>query len=143
RLAIDKVEEKAAEYKVNYKIIEEDAYEPIIEDIKASKSFYFKFLFEENHYINSPILGVGIKVEDKDAYYIDFYRNSLEKFSKAFKEYFESQEVDKMGHMIKMDIYALLKLGIDVENIVFDSLIGKYLLNPAQTSYSIDELAKE
>ena len=143
RLAIDKVEEKAAEYKVNYKIIEEDAYEPIIEDIKASKSFYFKFLFEENHYINSPILGVGIKVEDKDAYYIDFYQNSLEKFSKAFKEYFESQEVDKMGHMIKMDIYALLKLGIDVENIVFDSLIGKYLLNPAQTSYSIDELAKE
>jgi len=45
--------------------------------------------------------------------------------------------------MIKMDIYALLKLGINIDNIVFDSMIGKYLLNPAQASYSIDELAKE
>jgi len=135
--------ESPSEYQVDYKIVENDDYEPILEEINASKYMYFKFLFEEEHYINSPILGIGIKAGEKTSYYIDFNKNSVEKFTQTFKQYFESEEIEKLGHMIKMDIYALLKLGINIDNIVFDSMIGKYLLNPAQASYSIDELAKE
>lgn len=136
-------QESFSEYEVDYKIIENDNYETIIENIRNSKSLYFKFLFEDDHYINSRILGVGVKAGDSIPYYIDFSQNDIEKFAKAFKEYFQSNEIDKLGHMIKMDIYALLKLGIDIDNVVFDSMIGKYLLNPAQTNYSINELAKE
>jgi DNA polymerase-1 len=135
--------ESPSEYQVDYKIVENDDYEPVLEEINASKYMYFKFLFEEEHYINSPILGIGIKAGEKTSYYIDFNKNSVEKFTQTFKQYFESEEIEKLGHMIKMDIYALLKLGINIDNIVFDSMIGKYLLNPAQASYSIDELAKE
>lgn len=135
--------ESPSEYQVDYKIVENDDYELILEEINASKYMYFKFLFEEEHYINSPILGIGIKAGEKTSYYIDFNKNSVEKFTQTFKQYFESEEIEKLGHMIKMDIYALLKLGINIDNIVFDSMIGKYLLNPAQASYSIDELAKE
>ncbi len=42
-----------------------------------------------------------------------------------------------------MDIFVLLKLNIDIKNIVFDTMIGSYLLNPASSNYGIDELAKE
>lgn len=136
-------ENTSSEYKANYIIVEDDNYNPIIEEINAYKRMYFKFLFEEDHYINSSLIGVGIKAGEKTSYYIDFNKNSVDEFTKVFKQYFESDEVEKLGHMIKMDIYALLKLGIDINNIVFDSMIGKYLLNPAQASYSIDELAKE
>ena len=45
--------------------------------------------------------------------------------------------------MLKMDIFALLKLDINIKNINFDTMIGSYLLNPAQSNYSINELAKE
>lgn len=136
-------QENFSEYEVDYQIIENDNYETIIENIRNSKSLYFKFLFEAEHYINSPILGVGIKAGNSVPCYIDFSKNDIEKFTKSFKEYFQSNEIDKLGHMIKMDTYALLKLGIDIDNVVFDSMIGKYLLNPAQTNYSINELAKE
>jgi len=100
--------ESPSEYQVDYKIVENDDYEPILEEINASKYMYFKFLFEEEHYINSPILGIGIKAGEKTSYYIDFNKNSVEKFTQTFKQYFESEEIEKLGHMIKMDIYALL-----------------------------------
>ena len=136
-------EESTIEYKVDFEIVEDNNYEPILESLKDSKCLYFKFLFEDDRYINSPILGVGMKVGDSIPYYIDFSKNSIEEFANTFGKLFEDDEVDKVGHMVKMDIYALLKLGIDIKSIVFDSMIGKYLLNPAQSSYSIHELAKE
>lgn len=136
-------EESTIEYKVDFEIVEDNNYEPILESLKDSKCLYFKFLFEDDRYINSPILGVGMKVGDSIPYYIDFSKNSIEEFANTFGKLFEDDEVDKVGHMVKMDIYALLKLGIDIKSIVFDSMIGKYLLNPAQSSYSIRELAKE
>ena len=67
----------------------------------------------------------------------------MEKFAKAFKGYFESQEIEKYGHMMKMDIVGLLRLNIDINNIKFDTMIGQYLLNPAQSNYSINQLGKE
>jgi len=136
-------QESTSEYEVDYKIIENDNYELLVENIKDSNSLYFKFLFEDDHYINSKILGVGIKAGDNIPYYIDFSQNDIQKFADVFKGYFQSHEIAKLGHMIKMDIYALLKLGIDINNVVFDSMIGKYLLNPAQNNYSINGLAKE
>src|SRR5699024_2234659 len=38
---------------------------------------------------------------------------------------------------------GLFRVGIDIKNITFDSMIGQYLLNPAQSNYDIDELSRE
>ncbi|NLW22416.1 MAG: DNA polymerase I [Tissierellia bacterium] len=130
-------------YESEYKIVEDDEYDPIIKEIEREKKFCFKFLFEDNHYIKSGILGIGIKVGENTAFYMDFINNDMEKFAKAFKGYFESQEIEKYGHMMKMDIVGLLRLNIDINNIKFDTMIGQYLLNPAQSNYSINQLGKE
>lgn len=135
--------EKTDDFKVEYEIIHGDNYQQIFESIEKTKEIYFKFLFDNDHYINSSILGIGIKVDEGRPYYIDFSKNHIEKFTEKFRVYFESEEIEKNGHELKMDIYALLKLGIDINNIAFDSLIGQYLINPAQSNYSINELGKE
>ena len=130
-------------YEVKYKIVKNNDYNLIIKEIDKEKSFSFKFLFEEENYIKSEILGIGIKAGENVAYYIDFLENDINIFREKFKSYFESDKIEKYGHMLKMDIFALLKLDINIENIDFDTMIGSYLLNPAQSNYSINELAKE
>ncbi len=140
----DKLSNKGStNYQIKYKIIKNNNYNSIIEEIEDEKSFGFKFLFENKNYIKSEILGVGIKTKDNIPYYISFLENDINIFEKSFKTYFESDKIEKYGHMLKMDIFALLKLNTDIKNIVFDTMIGSYLLNPAQSNYDIDELAKE
>ena len=135
--------ERDSSYETKYTIVKGDNYKPIIEEIIDNKSFYFKFLFQDEHYIKSEILGVGIKSGENSAYYIDFQENNIDTFVEKFKEYFQSKEIEKYGHMLKMDIFALLKLNINIGNIAFDTMIGEYLLNPAGSNYSINELGKE
>ena len=138
---ISKVEDST--YKVKYKILKENNYEPIINEIKSEKSFCFKFLYEDYIYVSSQILGIGIKVGNNTSYYIDYSENDIEIFINKFKKYFESTEIEKYGHMMKADIVGLLRLNINLKNMVFDTMIGSYLLNPASMSYSINELGKE
>lgn len=130
-------------HEAKHTIIKDDNYKSIIEEIKNRKRFCFELLFTDNYYINSDILGIGIKVGESNSYYIDFSENNIETFVKQFKEYFESKEIEKYGHMMKKNIYGLFKLEIAIKNIGFDTMIGQYLLNPAQTNYSVNELGKE
>ena len=139
----DQLSETEGSYEPKYKIIKNDNYKTIIEEINQEESFTFKFLFEEENYIKSNILGMGIKIGNNTAYYISFLENNIDNFVKEFRAYFQSEKIEKYGHMLKVDIFALLKLDIDIQNISFDTMIGSYLLNPAQSNYSINELAKE
>lgn len=144
KIPSDKIQNgDSSQYEIEYLIVDEDKYDQIVKEIKQTKGLYFKFLFETEHYITSNIIGIGIKVEDKVPYYIDFSKNDIDRFVDAFRIIFESNDIEKYGHMIKTDIYSLLKLGIDINNISFDSMIGQYLVNPAQTNYSINEIARE
>ncbi|MCF6465393.1 DNA polymerase I [Clostridium sp. Cult2] len=135
--------EEDANYETKFIIIKENNYDQILGKIELEKSFCFKFLFDDDNYINGEIIGVGIKVKDSPSYYIDYSQNHIEQFVEKFRKYFESDKIEKYGHMLKMDIFALLTLEIDINNIVFDSMIGQYLINPAQSNYSINELGKE
>lgn len=130
-------------YQTKYKIVIDNNYQPIVNEIHSEKIFGFKFIFEDDNYIKSQILGVGIKVRNKTPYYIDFSNNDIELFINSFKECFQSFEIEKYSHMIKMDIVGLLRLNIIINNIKFDTMIGQYLVNPAQSNYSINELGKE
>lgn len=130
-------------YEAKYKMVRENNFNGIIEEIKDSHSFGFKFVFEDDHYIYSSILGVGMKVGNNLPYYIDFSENDIDVFINTFKKYFESKEIDKYGHMMKADIVGLLRLNTSISNIQFDSMIGGYILNPAQSNYSINQLGME
>ncbi|NLY67582.1 MAG: DNA polymerase I [Tissierellia bacterium] len=140
---IEDVDTYDEDIKLEYEIIENSNFTKITDEIEQYKKLYFKFLFEDDHYIKSKLIGIGLKTDNNFTYYVDFSNNDIEKFKNTFKKYFESSEIEKYGHAIKMDIYALLTLGIDIQNIAFDTMIGQYLINPSQSSYSINELGKE
>ena len=59
------------------------------------------------------------------------------------KSKMEDKEVFKAGHDLKTDMVILKGIGIDVESIKFDSMIGAYLLNPSNPGYRLKDIYKE
>ncbi len=128
-------------YKVKYKLLKDNKFKDITDELDSNKEFGFKFVFEDENYMRSSILGIGIKVADNIPYYIDFSENNIDVFINTFKKYFESEDIKKYGHMMKVDIVGLLRLDIHINGVKFDTMIGEYILDPAQSSYSVNKIA--
>ncbi len=140
---IDKMSELT--YDSNYKIINEEEFEIVSKKIKKRKKFAFKLVFENNDFMRDDILGVVLKPKDELVYYINFETDEgiKDDFINKFKSFFEDESIEKVGHSLKGDIIGLFRMNIGIENVSFDSVIGQYLLNPAQSNYSIKELSDE
>lgn len=127
---------------LEYNIIDELHYNDVIDAIKKEKKFGFKFSISDNNYIEDKIIALGIKTQDTPTNII-YLEDGEKEFVDSFKSIFEDKDIEKIGHNLKSDIVILSRLGINVENITFDSMIAQYLINPAQSSYSINEISKE
>ncbi|MHB8881137.1 MAG: DNA polymerase I [Thermodesulfovibrionales bacterium] len=51
--------------------------------------------------------------------------------------------IDKIGHNLKFDIQVLGQLGLDVNGMLYDTMIAAYLLNPNKANHSLDEVSFE
>lgn len=129
-----------ANYEYNFKVIDKDEFADLSDEILKSRKFAFKFINDNSNYIESKIIGVGIKPESGITYYVDL-DNNMEEFITIFKPIYEDETIEKIGHNIKLDIVQLFRMGIQIENFIFDSMIAQYLINPSQTDYSINQLS--
>lgn len=130
------------EFVVEYRLARESEYDRIISEIVDKKAMNFKFLFDGENYINSKMLGVGIKTSVEN-YYIDFLEdNSRDIFADKFKNIFQDSSIEKHCHMIKEDTFGLLSMGIDIDGVKFDTKLGQYMVDPSQNNYDIDELGR-
>ncbi|MCK5100505.1 MAG: DNA polymerase I, partial [Desulfobacteraceae bacterium] len=64
-----------------------------------------------------------------------------ERVLQIIKPLLENPEIKKVGQNIKYDYIVLAKCGIKLEGIVFDTMIGSYLLNPSNRGHSLDQIA--
>lgn len=135
-------EEKIETLDVNYKITSNKEFQDIISHIDKDSKFSFKFITEDDDYIEDEILGIGIKAQNSNSYYIDFNQYK-DDFVKIFKHIFEDGNIEKIGHDLKKDIVQLYKLDIEINNYSFDTKIAQYVLDPSQNSYDIDRIGKE
>lgn len=115
----------------------------IISKVKNSKKAAVKFLLDGERALYSNAVCLGISDCNGNIYYIDFNKVEEKYTLESLKEILESKEIVKIGHGIKNEVIYLMKNNILVDNIGFDSEIGKYLLDPSESSYSIDKLAYE
>lgn len=119
--------------------------EEVLKEIEKSKIMIFKFIIDGDYPLKDSILGVGIRPSEQTNFYIDFEDGDIkiEDFFDSFKEVLEDEKVEKLGHNIKEEKLVILRYGIDLMGIAFDSMIGQYLLNPSQNDYGLKILAKE
>ena len=82
--------------------------------------------------MNAELIGMSFSYKNGLAYYIPLSENREEVLEtlEIFRPFFEKQEVLKIGHNIKFDYKVLKQYGINVEGLLFDTMIAHYLLNP-------------
>jgi len=117
----------------------------LIDDILDKKFLCLKFVINGEHPLLDELVGVGIKVDESASYYIDFKENNISEtvFLDLFKKILEDEDIQKIGHNLKNDILILMKRQINLAGILFDSMIGQYLINPSQNNYNLDNLSYE
>ncbi|MDD4088587.1 MAG: DNA polymerase I [Tissierellia bacterium] len=130
----------------NIDIIYIDSEKELIDIIKQisnkSRKAIIKFLLDGERALLSNALALGIS-DGENIYYIDFEKVNENKALDSLTKIFESKEIAIWGHSLKNEIIYLMKNNIQIKNIEFDSEIGKYLLNPSESSYSMDKIAYE
>lgn len=125
-----------------YTVVKGNDFSELVTLINQERKLAFKFIVEDSNYIENRIIGIGIKVKDNPTHIIDL-SEELNQFTESFKPLFEDSKIEKIGHNLKTDLVVLLRLGIKIENYIFDSMIAGYLLNPSQSNYSINQLSKD
>ncbi len=61
----------------------------------------------------------------------------------ALREYLEDPAAIKVAQNAKFDVLAFRRAGIDVQGLMFDTMLASYVLDPGRRSHGIDVLALE
>ncbi|HHW67208.1 MAG TPA: DNA polymerase I [Epulopiscium sp.] len=116
-----------------------EAFEKVVEEIFEAGKFSF-IIFSENH---KPI-GISFCYADTKGVWVGSSDEfSIEEIMALAKPLFESIETEKIAHHAKNAMHILKHFGITLRNLVFDTMIGGYVLNPTKETYEYDDLAQE
>ena len=110
-----------------------DAAESIKVLLQAKELAFYLFK------VGAETVGVAVTQGEK-SFYFDMTGGLLSEISvDDLKPVFES-DIPKVFHNCKDEIVYLSKLGIEINNIAFDTALAAYILEPARSRYDIDIL---
>ena len=126
------VEEKHSH---SYKLVKDiNEAKNILSELNPFDSCGYKLIYE-----GERIKGISVTQKAESAFV--FRLNEAEILS-VFKEFFENQN-SKIAHNGKRDIVLLKRNGIDLNCIIFDTMIGGYIINSSMDNYEYNELATD
>lgn len=93
--------------------------------------------------IEAELVGIAFSFKGKEAYYVacPANRDETQHIVDSFKEFFENETSEKIGHNLKYDIQVLKNYGIEVKGPLFDTMIAHYLIQP-EAKQSMDFLSE-
>lgn len=86
-------------------------------------------------------VGLSISPAENEAYYIPLQKKSGFTSLDTIKEVLEDQKIEKWGNALKGAAFALRKVGVELQPLVFDTQIAAYLCNPGSRSYDVASLS--
>jgi len=89
-----------------------------------------------NKIIKKRIRAIAIYVNEE----VQYLTNPSKEF---LKEIFENENIKKYGHNLTEDYIILKQEGITPQNLVFDSMVAAYILNPTVGKYKIETIINE
>ena len=97
--------------------------------------------------LEAELVGFSFSYELKKAYYIPLIANNervvlVDEVVKLLKEFFTGK-LKIVGQNIKYDYRVLLNYGIELKNIVFDTMVAAWLIDSNAGLYNMDDLANK
>ena len=93
--------------------------------------------------LTAELVGIAFSWKKGTGYYLPFPedRTACETKLAYFAPFFQSSEIEKVGHNLKYDIKVLQQYGMSVQAPLFDTMIAHYLINP-DMRHNMDVLAE-
>ena len=99
--------------------------------------------------MKARIVGLSFSIKSHEAFYIPCAHNypdapaqlELKEVLKQLKPVLENPEIKKVGQNIKYDWMVLKRHGINLAGVIFDTMLGSYLINPSKRAHNLDQIA--
>lgn len=130
-------------------ILTKEAFEAWVTKIKSAEYFAFDTETTSVEYMKAELVGVSFSVEVGKAAYVPIahdYEGAPEQLEldwvlAQLKPLLEDKDLAKVGQNLKYDANVLSHYGIQMQGIVFDTMIESYCLNSVATRHNMDALA--
>ncbi len=113
----------------------------LLDKINSENIFTYYFTDKERYSFDD--IEIFSFLVDNSTYVIEKDILTKDNFIKYFKDIFESTEIKKISFDMKKDYIMLNDIGIKFNNMYFDVLIAKYLLDPLKNKYILEDMINE
>jgi DNA polymerase-1 len=148
------VEKKPVKVEKEYKTIQKrDDLTKLIKTLKKVTLLSVDLETTSTNPMEAEIVGISFSWEANKGVYIPIQYPSKQKslfgdddkleYLHILKPVLENEYIPKCGQNIKYDMLILRRYGIELKNVVFDTMVAAFLIQPDSRSYKLDKLSQQ
>ncbi len=130
-------------------ILDEAAFSPWLDQLKAAKAFAFDTETDGLDYMTANVVGVSFAIEEGKAAYVPVAHDYLDAPAQLDRDWvlaqlkplLEDPNQAKIGQNLKFDASIVARYGIEMQGIVFDTMLESYVFNSVVGRHDMDSLA--
>ncbi len=140
---------KVSHDKHYHSVLEPGQLEELVEKLAAAEVFALDTETTSTDPMKADLVGVSVALEPHRAYYIPCGHRYLGaprqiecmRVLELLRPVLESPKINKVGQNIKYDWIVLKRHGVELDGVIFDTMLASYLLNPSKRAHNLDQIA--
>ena len=142
--------EKADTHPKDYRaVLDADDLDKLVSRLEKAALFAIDTETTSKNPMAAQIVGLSFAVKPHQAFYIPCGHDypeapqqlKHEEVLQRLKPVLENPKIKKVGQNIKYDWIVLKRHGANLNGVVFDTMLGSYLLNPTKRAHNLDQIA--
>ena len=130
-------------------ILTKEALNELIGRLKSTPVFALDTETTSQIPMKARLVGLSFALQPNEAFYIPCGHDylgapqqlALTEVLNRLRPVLEDPAIKKVGQNIKYDWIVLARYGIQLDGVVFDTMIASYLLNPSKRAHNLDQIA--
>jgi DNA polymerase-1 len=126
-----------------------DMLRELIDRLESANIFALDTETTSTNPMMAKIVGLSFALTPHEAFYIPCGHNylgapeqlKLSEVLNRLKAVLANPDIQKVGQNIKYDWMVLVRHGIDLAGVTFDTMLASYLLNPSKRAHNLDQIA--
>ena len=136
----------------NYRVIlNDEALKGLIDELKQAGMFCLDIETTAKDPMQAEVVGLSFACRPNQAAYIPLRHRYFgaprqldpDRTLGSLKPLLEDPNLAKVGQNIKYDWIVLKRSGIDLQGVIFDTMVASYLLNPTRRAHNLETIAAE
>jgi len=132
-------------------VLDEKAFDAWLNKLSSAKLIAFDTETTSLDYMQAELVGVSFSIEAGKAAYVPVshqYPGAPQQLSrddvlKKLKPLLEDEKLKKVGQNLKYDMSILVRYGIELKGIAFDTMLESYVLDSTASRHNMDALAEK